>query len=275
MPNIANLDTAALDTPAKFLRAMKEAGADFTGPMQDPVQRANLVDFLKQGCPKVVVPLIAKQPPLLEGMDFVRTVLGDSLISPEDMTKAYDFVYTKDQLAHFIETLPDLDTVLWLREYGYVLIAGPCGDANLLDVRDFDRKLFHIGLSSWYFEPHEKFAWTDVVVGGEWFAFSKRGMSNALREEWETQERLVTSPEYISNIAEASYAATVYKKVRGSNFLQQHHVRTSSVAANGQHVSVGSSDNAGFEIRCFPNTNKSIDLGAAVARKLKRGSLKA
>ena len=39
MPSIAHLDTASLDTAAKFFRTMQKVGADFTGPVQSVTKR--------------------------------------------------------------------------------------------------------------------------------------------------------------------------------------------------------------------------------------------
>ena len=75
--NIANLDTATLDTVAKFFRTMQKAGADFTGPMQDRTKRRNLAEYLENGCPKVNNngEVVTNQLP--EGYDLARLILGD------------------------------------------------------------------------------------------------------------------------------------------------------------------------------------------------------
>ena len=125
MTNIAHLDTTVLDTAAKFFRTMQKAGADFTGPMQSITQRRNLVSYLEMGCPKlgdnggVVINQLPK------GHKLARLILGDDYITHEEITTAYDFNYTEEQLEHFADTLPDRQTIFWLGANGYMLIAVP------------------------------------------------------------------------------------------------------------------------------------------------------
>lgn len=55
MSNFARIDITALTVAARFFNVMQHAGADFSGPMKSPTKRANLVAFLKLGCPKLEV----------------------------------------------------------------------------------------------------------------------------------------------------------------------------------------------------------------------------
>jgi hypothetical protein len=241
MSNIAHLDTTVLDTAAKFFRTMLKAGADFTGPMQSTTKRSNLVAFLALGCPKVNAAGVVESPTLPEGVDLVRLILGNDLIAPANVSGDYGFAYSDEQLANFDESLPGLETALWLRSNGYMLVAGPNIDTNLIGVRAFDRSLFYSQNDGegWWENKKETFSRTDIVKGGKWLMLRKGDVPNSRSRNWTEQSQLVRSPEFIPNAAEVSYGATVYRKVRGVNTLPNFYVRTSSVDVGGRHVCVG------------------------------------
>lgn len=248
MSNIAHLDTTALDTAAKFFRTMQKAGADFTGPMQSVAQRRNLTAYLQMGCPKIDSNGEIVTPTLPDGEDLVRLILDDDFLSSEDVAKAYGWSYTDDQLAHFTETLPDFETLMWLRSNGYMLVATPPTDTNLLQVRDFDNQLFYSKSKGWYAEGKEKFARDDVVKAGEWLMVRKEPYPDSRRKNWDEQKNLLTEVEHVPNAPEVSYAITAYFKVRGVYLLKGVYVRTSSVDADGDRVFVGRFDADGLSV---------------------------
>lgn len=247
MNNIAHLDTAALDTAAKFFRTMQKAGANFTGPMQSIAQRRNLVAYLEMGCPKVDGNGAVVTPQLPEGTDLCRPILGDDFLSPEDVAKVYGFSYSDEQMANFAETLPDLVTLMWLRSNGYMLVATPPTDCNLLQVRDLGNQLFYSKSVGQYAEDNQKFSRNDIVKAASWLAIRKEPYPSSLRKTWDEQKALLADEEHVPNAAEVSYAVSAYYKVWGIYLLRGVYVRTSSVAA-GLRVLVGHFDGGGFSV---------------------------
>ncbi len=162
-----------------------------------------------------------------------RFILGNDFISPEEVARVYGFSYTEDQLAHFADTLPDFETLMWLRTNGYMLVAGPNEDLNLFGVRALDCLLFypHDDYECWYIDEKQIFSRTDIVRGGQWLMLRKEGVPNSRSKRWSEQSKLVALPEYIPNVAEVSYGVTAYQKVRGVCLLKDHRFYTSSVNA--------------------------------------------
>lgn len=268
MSNIAYLDTTALDTAAKFFRTMQKAGVDFTGPMQNTTKRANLAAYLALGCPKVNADGMVVNPTLPEGVDLARLILGNDFISPEDVANVYGFSYSEDQLAHFADTLPDFETLMWLRTNGYMLVTGPTTDQNLLGVRALDRSLFYRKNDGdgWFEEEKQTFSRTDMVRGGRWLMLRKGDVPNSRSKNWKEQSSLVTSPEHVPNVAEVSYGVTVYRKVRGVYLLPNFYVRTSSAAAGGDRVGVGDFGEQGLGVGYDWDVIRADVLGVSSAR---------
>jgi hypothetical protein len=268
MGNIAHLDTASLDTASKFFRAMRKVGADFTGPMQSITQRRNLAEYLQKGCPKVNGngEVVTNQLP--ESHELARLILGDDYITPEEVANAYGVSYTLKQLEHFVDTLPDTQTILWLRANGYMLIAGPPTEMNLLGVQELDNKLFYSKTKGWYAEKEQVFAKNDKVVAGEWLAIRKEEVPNSFRKTWKEQQDLITEVEHVPNAPTVSYAVTAYFKVRGIYLLRGKYVRTSSVSTDGNHVDVGDFDEDGLSVDDYWDDDRYGDIGVASARKI-------
>lgn len=267
--NIANLDTATVDTVAKFLRTMKKAEADFTGPMQSVAQRRNLVAFLNAGCPKInfdegsVV-----QSTLPEGEELARLILGDDLITPEDIEAKTGIRYTDEQKAHAIETMPtDLETLQKIKADGMMMVFGPSEDLSLLEVRDLDNQLFYSKKDGWYAKDKEKFARTDKVRAGEWLIIRKTPVDGSTSKNWSEQSAMAKSGDRVPNAAEMSYAVTMYYKVRNVYLLKDIYVRTSSVDAGGRRVFVGHFGSGGLRVVHFWDGHRRSDLGVASARE--------
>lgn len=238
MNNIAHLDTTVLDTVAKFFRTMQKAGANFTGPTQSIVKRRNLVSYLQKGCPKLSDngEVVNEFP---EGHELARLILGDNYITPKEMTAAYNFNYTDEQLEHFADTLPDLETLAWLNANDYILVATSPTKLNLLQIRELDNNLFYSKTKRYFVIKKEKFAKTNMVKAGGWLAIRKKAVPNSFRKTWKEQQDLITKVESVPNASEVSYAVTAYYKIRGIYLLRSKYVRTSSVDAGGVRVCVG------------------------------------
>lgn len=271
MENIANQSsTAVLDTVAKFHRLLKKEGVTMehiSGPNNSVVKRRNLAEYLQKGCPRVNDngEVVTNQLP--EGHELARLILGDDCITPEEVATAYGVSYTDEQLEHFADTLPDTQTILWLRANGYMLIAGPPTELNLLQVRELENQLFYSKTEGWYAKDNQKFAKSDVVSACEWLAIRKEEVPNSFSKTWNEQQDLITEVEHIPNAPEVSYAVTAYYKVRGIYLLRGKYVRTSSVSADGGHVHVGCFDEDGLSVYYCWDVRRDDSIGVSSARK--------
>lgn len=106
---------------------------------------------------------------------------------------------------------------MWLRANGYMLVAGPATDQNLLGVRALARSLFYRmnDGDGWFEEAKQTFSRTDMIREGQWLMLRMGDVPNSRSKNWNEQLKLVSDPEYVPNAAEVSYGVTVYRKVRG------------------------------------------------------------
>jgi len=182
---------------------------------------------------------IARGDETPKGFALAMLILGDDFILPEDVANVYGFHYSDEQMTAFADTLPDEKTLQWLRTNGYMLLATPPSDMNLLQVRDLDNQLFYSKNDGWYAKDKEKFSRNDIVKAGEWLMVRKEQYVNSRSKSWDEQQKLLTEVEHVPNAPEVSYAVTAYYKVRGVYLLKGVYVRTSSVDAGGLCVLVG------------------------------------
>ena len=261
--------SGVLGTVAKLIRLTEKdvEWSHWQHPTNNVTARRNLAEYLQKGCPKVSDNggVVTNQLP--EGHELAHLILGDDYITPEEMAEAYGFSYTDEQLEHFADTLPDTQTILWLRANGYMLIAGPSTEMNLLRVRDLDNQLFYSKSEGWYAKDKEKFAKTDVVKADEWLAIRKEAVPNSFDKTWKEQQGLITEVEHVPNAPEVSYAVTAYYKVRGIYLLRGKYVRTSSVDAGGGRVCVGLFVEGGLYVGHYWDDGRSSDVGVSSARK--------
>lgn len=202
---------------------------------------------------------------LPESHEVAHIILGDDYITPEETMEAYGFSYTGKQLRHFADTLPDLQTILWLRANRYMLCAELPTEMNLLEIKGLDDKLFYSKIEK-YAEYGHKFSSDDKVNAGEWLAIRKGAVPNSFSKTWREQQNLLTEVEYVPNITEVSYAVTAYCKIRGVFLLQSYYVRTSSIVY-GRHIHAGRFDADGLIVH-FWNDQSHIDFGISSALKL-------
>lgn len=237
-----NNPAAVLDTVSKFFRLLTKNGVElshFDRPNNSVMARRNLAEYLKAGCPKVTDNGEIVTPSLPEGEDLCRLILGDDYLSPEDVADLYSWSYSDDQLENFANTLPDTETVLWLRSNGYMLVATPSTDRNILQVRNLYSSIFYGETESWYAKGQQKYASNDVVKAGEWLMVRKEPYADSLSKTWDEQTVLLTDVEHVPSAPEMAYAIITYYNVRHIYLLNFVHVRTSSVSDDGRHVNVG------------------------------------
>lgn len=268
-PNLS--PSGVLGTVAKLIRLTEKEDVEWSHwqhPTNDVTARRNLAEYLRRGCPKLSDNGEVVTTKLLEGHELARRILGDDYITPEEVATAYSVSYTDEQLEHFADTLPDTQTILWLRANGYMLIAGPPTEINLLEVRELENKLFYSKTEGWYAKNNQTFSRKDKVVAGEWLAIRKEEVPNSFSKKWKEQQDLITEDEYVPNAPTASYAVTAYYKVRGIYLLRGKYVRTSSVSAFNHRVRVGYFDGDGLHVDDYWDGNRRGDLGGSSARKL-------
>ena len=103
---------------------------------------------------------------------------------------------------------------------------------------------------NWYAKDKEKFARNDFVKAARWMIIRKDLVENSTNKTWEEQLCLIPNGYSVPNAAEMAYAVAAYFKVRGVSLLElgisPDHVRTSSVAADGNHVFVGGELSRGY-----------------------------
>ena len=96
-----------------------------------------------------------------------------------------------------------------------MLVAGPPKAMSLLDVRNVRNDYFYSKEGGWYSEKAQKFARNDKVEP-VWIALRKEPVAHSLSKNWSEQSELVVEPMTVPNAAEAVWALTTYKAVRGA-----------------------------------------------------------
>lgn len=210
---------------------------------------------------------IARGDETPKGFALAMLILGDDFISPEDVANAYGFHYSDEQITAFADTLPDEKTLQWLRTNGYMLLATPPTDHNLLQVRDLDNQLFYSKSEGWYAESQHTFSREDVVSACQWLMVRKEPYLNSRKKTWDKQKALLTDVEHVPNAPEVSYAVTAYYKVRGVYLLKGVYVRTSSVDAGGHRVLVGGFGADGLHVYDYWDDDRRDGLGVSSSRK--------
>jgi len=245
MDTIAPLANASntLDTFAKYVRVMEKAGVNFdqfTLPINNRVARRNLADFLKAGCPKLIIPTNGVAPSAdMTGYELASAILGKDFITPEEISSTRPgIVYTEAQLEEFESTLPSREELDWLRDNGFMLVAGPPRSMSLLEIRDIKNEYLYSKTGGWYSNDKEKFARDDKATT-KWLKLRKGPVPNSTRKNWSEQQPLLSDVEYVPNVAEATWSVTSYKAVRGVYLLPNVYVRTSSLDSVGARVFVG------------------------------------
>ncbi|KKT32630.1 MAG: hypothetical protein UW19_C0018G0052 [Candidatus Moranbacteria bacterium GW2011_GWF2_44_10] len=196
----------------------------------------------------------------------VRTILGQDFITPEEIAIARKLTYGDDVLQYFTETLPSEEVLQWLRDNGFVLIAGPPSPMSLLEVRDLNAQLLYTKSGGWYAEAKQKFSRDDKVVS-EWLMLRKGVVPKSTSKTWDEQQKLLSEAECVPNAPETTWGETTYKKVRNTWLFSNIYARTSSVVSVGYRVYVGYSANGGVLVNGYWDDDRYDFLGLASARK--------
>ncbi len=224
---------------------------------------SNLAEYLKLGCPKVKADGTVVTSTRLTDFNLARMILRDDFITPDIVASVYGIKYTNEQLLNFANTLPDLETLIWLHWNRFMLAAGPSTDLNLLNILALDRSMFYCEKNGrcWFEGPAHTFSRTDMVSGGQWLILRKNDLPGSRAKRWHQQLRLVTGTERIPNVAEAAYGITLYRRVYGVYLLPNFHVRTSSIGTGRRHVCIGDNDKTGLDIDDYWGTYSYNSMG--------------
>ncbi|MDP3955701.1 MAG: hypothetical protein Q8Q18_00435 [bacterium] len=206
--------SGVLGTVAKLIRLTEKEDVEWSHwqhPTNNVTARRNLAEYLKKGCPKVGDngEVVTNQLP--EGHELARLILGDDYITPEEVATAYGVSYTDEELEHFADSLPDTQTILWLRVNEYMLIAGIPVGMHLLQIRGLASELVYTQEKGWFSEDHQDFAKNYKVSTGEWLAIRKGEVPNSSCKKLD----LLSKVEHVPNAGEVKFAVTSYLGVRG------------------------------------------------------------
>lgn len=201
------------------------------------------------------------------GFDVARGILKDDFLSPEEIAGIYGTAYSDSELKNFDRTLPSIKLLAWLSLNGYMLVAGPPTNLNLLQVMDFNRGLFQVKGCGWSRDDVQIFSRNDLVLGLDWVAVRKKSVPGSFNQTWEAQKKLIVPCTYVPNITQVSYASTAYCRLRSPYLFQDNYVRTSSVSAAGAHVIIGNPGAEGFVITtCWGDDAGDSNVGISSAR---------
>lgn len=271
MKTIAALNPSdVLDTTAKFVRVLEKEGVEWSHyrrPIDSKTARRNLAEFLKRGCPKVREDGSVIMAEFESSYDLARRILGQDLITPEEIAAVRGLTYTDEQLIAFADTLPSEDVLGWCQANGFMLVAGPPKPMALLEIRDLKPDYFYSKSGGWYANERERFS-REENVKSTWLALRKGPVPNSTRKTWKEQQTLLSSSEYVPNDAEVEWGVTTYKAVRGISLLSDVYVRTFSLDAGGVRVDVGRFVAEGVSVSAYWDGVRYGFLGLASAREI-------
>lgn len=197
--------------------------------------------------------------------DQARTILGNDFISPEEIAKSRGIIYTDNQLAEFRNSLPSQEVVLWwLRDNGFMLIAGPDKPMSLLDIYKLKPEFFSVcceedvlyvvikpqngdvgsSESRSYETSVDTYSLKDKV-DTQWLMIRKGWVPKSANKNWNKQLKLLLTNEIVPNVAQLAWAVTTYEAVRSTFYLLPE--RTSSKDSKNNHVVLGYAKVSGKE----------------------------
>jgi hypothetical protein len=193
-----------------------------------------------------------------------QTILGKDFITPEEVAKSRGITYTEDQMAKFGDTLPSQEVLVWCRDNGYMVVAGPNKPMSLLEVCEMRSGYFYSKSGGWYSD--QKFVRNDKA-DTRWIMVRKEPVPESTSKTWNEQQALLSDVEITPNAAEFVWAVTTYKAVRDVYLFGGIYTRTSSLDSGGGRVIVGGFDDEGLNVICWHGDRRSFGFGVSSARK--------
>ncbi len=194
-----------------------------------------------------LVTLIRRFTAKVPDFTLAREILGNDFISPKGIALVRGLTYSEEQVAELERTLPDRETLEWLRRNDYYLVAGSPREMSLLDLRELECRYFYLKEGGWYSNKAETFAHTEKVTC-RWYMLRKGIVPNSTSNTWIKQKNLLCDLETVPTAVELVWGMTCYKAVMGVYLLVSIYARTSSVDSYDQHVVVWRFDADGLRV---------------------------
>lgn len=217
--------------------------------------------------------------------DDARRILGDDLISPEEIEAAYGVTYAEEQIEKLRLSIPDRAVLESIHENGYVLVAGPPRTTTL-------RRIVELNLGLGLFERSWFPYWTYVksldfvdqeALSCRWLTLLKQPPEWSFSLSWERQAGYVKcwpgrngleiyckSGERVPNVSWTAWIVTAYKRIRNVGLLDGIGVRTSTPnrCYNGmlQRVGLGNFNKKGLTVFQHDEDGSLKTVGLALYR---------
>ncbi len=195
-----------------------------------------------------------------------RSILGDDLITPEEIMRSRDGVsYTRQQRSQFRETIPPKEVLEWGRDNGYMLVAGPGRPMSLLEIRELNRDYFYAQGRAWY----EEFAFSqEKKVGPEWIMLRKEPAPRTFSKHWNDQLGTLTQNEAPATAVEVVWGLTTYKAVRDVYLLSSRIFTRTDDMVLSRRVNLGHFDEDGLRLNNDRDGTRDGLFGLSPVRKL-------
>jgi hypothetical protein len=213
-----------------------------------------------------LVALIRRRTAKLPYFTLAREILGDDFISPQEIAAARGLNYSAEQVAELQRTLPDRETLEWLRRNDYYLVAGSPREMSLLDIRELERNYFYSKEGGWFANQTEAFTRNEKVTC-RWLMLRKGIVPNSTFKTWDEQQNLLSDLETSPMAVEKIWSMTVYMKVRNVYLLGSLYARTSSIDSRGNRVHVGCFGGDGFFVYGWDDGSRGNYVGVSSSRK--------
>ncbi len=184
--------------------------------------------------------------------DIARKILGKDLILPEEIISSCGGeAYTEDQIFSFGQNIPSPERLEWIRNKGFVLMAGPSLEMGLLDFKIPNTYSYSTGCGRYNFS--DQFVEKEKV-GPRWYVMSKKIIPETISKTWEQQKLIVPKEERISSLVESVWLIKIMRSVRGVSLFENKFIRTSSLNDMGHRIIIGHYDEKGLCL--FANWDK-------------------
>lgn len=205
----------------------------------------------------------------MKNYDLAQQILSHYFISPEEVIESCEgVIYTKEQLARFIETIPGQEVLEWCRDNNYILVPGPNCLMSLLDIYKTKKDSFYPGEFKQY--ANQKFSLNDKVET-KWYMIHNDIHFKTNLKSWDEQQTFLSDIKEVPNAAEFAWAWIIFTAARYVRLQGAIQFRTSSLDLNGNHVIVGWSGSGpqygGLTIVNHLDSHRAHNFALAISRK--------
>ncbi len=206
----------------------------------------------------------------------IEKILEDDFIRPGTSYERFFEYYTGTQHRMFSQALPTKRKVEWLKENNYMLIAGPPRTFTVYDLKKYfkEREIGDLKIRTKTTSPdYDEFDIMANVVQCGWYEIKKTEFPGSRGRSWNDcvkdsrdafpRSKYVQESE-IPNIAEAIWAFTIYKAVRGVNLLPKDFSLMTSTTIDREHVCLSFDDRDNPVVTSIPGDQENNNVGIAV-----------